>query len=141
MAKVERIEIFDVDINDLYKVIIDYESYPEFVPGVSEIEIVKFSKTKAEIAYIVNMMKKFEYTLSMKQKSPKEVSWEMKSGDLFKKNSGYWKLKDLGDGETEVTYCLDVEFKFSVPKLIANKMVKTNMPATMEAFVDRANEE
>ena len=139
MAKVEKTKVFKVDTKDLYQVIVDYKSYPEFAPGVSDIEVLKALKTKAEVAYTVDMIKTFEYTLNMKHKAGKEVSWDLKEGDLFKKNSGYWKLVDLGNGETEVTYGLDVEFKFSIPKLIANKMVKTNLPATMKAFVKRAN--
>jgi hypothetical protein len=36
MVSVTREEIFKVDIADLYETLIDYESYPKFVKGVSD---------------------------------------------------------------------------------------------------------
>ena len=35
MAKAERTEVFNIDINKFYSIIEDYSSYPDFVDGVS----------------------------------------------------------------------------------------------------------
>ncbi len=138
MAKANRTEIFDVDINKLYDVLIDYESYPDFVDGVSEIEVLTKSETAAKVKYSLNLIKKFTYTLSMTQQKPNKLSWKLESGDFFKTNSGSWELKDLGNGKTEVTYSLDVDFKILAPKMIVNKLVATNLPMMMKAYQKRA---
>jgi coenzyme Q-binding protein COQ10 len=65
MAKANRTETFDVNINKLYDVIIDYASYPEFVDGVSEIEVLEQTDTSAKVKYSLNLIKKFTYILSM----------------------------------------------------------------------------
>ncbi len=137
MANVERKEIFDVEINKFFDVIIDYESYPDFVDGVSAIEVLEFSPEEAKVRYFINLIKKFSYTLKMYQERPRKVSWELLDGDLFKKNNGSWSLKELGEGKTEVTYALDVEFKIFAPKMVVNKLVGHNLPAMMKAWHER----
>ena len=104
MPKVERTEIFDVDIDSFYKVITDYEAYPSFVDGVSEIVVVKKTKTKAEVEFIINLIKKFSYSLDIKQKEGTGISWTLIKGDIFKKNTGGWILKDMKEKGTKVTY-------------------------------------
>ena len=131
MPKVERTEIFNVDIKSLYEVLTDYESYPEFVDGVSDINVIKKTKTKAEVEFIINLIKKFTYVLEIKQKDCASISWSLIEGDIFKKNTGGWTLKDMGDKGVKVTYQLEVEFKGFAPKVVVNKLVANNLPAMM----------
>ena len=65
--------------------------------------------------YHLNLIKKFKYTLSMIHHSPDSVDWSFEKGDVFKRNTGSWRLVDKGDGTTEVNYGLDVEVKGFVP--------------------------
>jgi len=138
MPKVERTEIFDVDIDSFYKVITDYESYPTFVDGVSEIVVVKKTKTKAEVEFIINLIKKFSYSLDIKQKEGTGISWTLIKGDIFKKNTGGWVLKDMKEKGTKVTYQLEVEFKGFAPQVVVNKLVANNLPAMMKAYYKKA---
>lgn len=138
MASVEKTEVFDVDINTLYDTIVDYHSYPEFVAGVDKVEVISQSDSGAEVKYKLNVIKSFAYTLKHTHQKPNKVSWVLESGDLFKKNDGHWELKDLGNGKTEVTYALDLDFKVLVPKMILNKLTSSNLPGTLKAFHDRA---
>jgi coenzyme Q-binding protein COQ10 len=138
MAKANRTETFDVNINKLYDVIIDYASYPEFVDGVSEIEVLEQTDTSAKVKYSLNLIKKFTYILSMTMEKPNKVSWTLDSGDIFKTNSGSWELKEVSENETEVNYSLEVDFKILAPKMIVNKLVATNLPAMMKSYKERA---
>lgn len=139
-ANVERTETFDVGIDKIYNVIIDYEKYPEFVSGVDEIEILEQDDNGARVKYSLNLIKKFSYILKLTHEKPNKVSWVLESGDLFKNNTGSWEMKDLGDGKTEVTYKLNVDFKVLAPKMIVNKLVSSNFPAMMKAYHQRAKE-
>jgi ribosome-associated toxin RatA of RatAB toxin-antitoxin module len=138
MASVSKTEIFDVNINTLYKVITDYKQYPQFVSGVDAVEVHDQSDTSATVSYKLNLIKTFSYTLKHTHTAPTKVSWSLDSGDFFKKNEGYWELKDLGDNKTEVTYALDIDLKVFAPKMILNKLISHNFPATLKAFKDRA---
>lgn len=138
MAGVSRTEIIDIDINKLYDVLVDYEKYPEFVDGVSGIKVLSKDEKAAKVEYNLNMIKSFKYIINLKQERPGRLSWTLDSGDLFKKNDGEWKLKDLGNGKTEVTYTLDVDFKIFAPSSILSALTEKNLPSMMNSFFKRA---
>ncbi len=138
MANATRTETVDIEINKLYETIIDYDKYPEFVDGVSGIKIISKDETSAKVEYSLNMIKSFKYIINTKQEKPTKVSWTLDSGDLFKKNTGEWLLKDLGGGKTEVTYSLDVDFKIFAPSSILAALTEKNLPVMMNSFFKRA---
>ena len=139
MARVERTEIFNIGIDDMYGVITDYESYPEFVDGMVDVNIIKKTKAAAKVEFFLNLIKKINYTLDIKQKSPTKVSWTLVEGNIFKKNIGGWVLEDLGKKGTKVTYALDLEFKGFAPKVLVNKLVANNLPSMMKSVYNRAS--
>lgn len=143
MTEASRTEVFNVDINKLYKTIIDYKSYTQFVDGMKAVEILAQDEKSAKVKYTLNMIKEFTYILNLKQESPTKVSWSLDSGDLFKHNNGGWELKDLGGGKTEATYTVDVDFKISVfgMSMIVNKLTNSSLPSMMKAFADRASKQ
>lgn len=138
MAAVSRTATFDAAIESVYNVIVDYASYPEYMEGVSSIEVKEQDEDGALVEYSLNIIKAIKYTLKLTHDRPNCVSWELVSGDMFKKNNGRWDLLDNGDGTTEVTYTLDTKFKGLVPSMITDKLTKTSLPAMMEAVEARA---
>ena len=138
MANASRTEVVDVEINKIYNVLVDYAKYPEFVDGVNAIKILSQTETTAKVEYSLNMIKSFKYIINIKQEKPTRLSWTLDSGDLFKKNDGEWKLKDLGNGKTEVTYSLDIDFKIFAPSSILSALTSKNLPVMMESFFKRA---
>ena len=140
MHNAERTEEFDISCEDFYKVIVDYASYPEFVDGVSDIEVLEQDENGARVKYYLKMIKEFSYVLKMKHNAPAGISWTLESGDIFKVNEGYWNLEDLGNGKTKVTYGLGLDFKMFAPKPILKKLVSHNLPNMMQAYYDRAKQ-
>jgi coenzyme Q-binding protein COQ10 len=138
VAKVETTEVFQTPIENIYNVITDYESYPEFVDGVSSINILEQDENGARVEYALNLIKKFTYVIKLTHLKPNQVQWEFESGDIFKKNNGSWNLTDIGNGETEVKYNLDIEFKGFAPKAVVNKLVSGNLPKMMSQYHERA---
>jgi coenzyme Q-binding protein COQ10 len=138
MASASRTEVVDVEINKLFDVLVDYAKYPDFVDGVSAIKVISQNETAAKVEYSINMIKNFKYIINIKQTKPTGLSWTLDSGDLFKKNDGEWKLKDLGNGKTEVTYSLDLDFKMFAPSSILSALTSKNLPVMMESFFKRA---
>ncbi len=138
MPSVDRTTTFNASIEDVFAVLKDFRSYPEFVDGVESIEVLEESDTKVRAAYVVNMIKKINYVLDISLDEPNSVTWKLESSDFFKKNDGHWYLKKISDDETEVTYGLDIEFKGLAPKMIVNKLVKTSLPSMMKAFQERS---
>ena len=83
------------------------------------------------------LLKNFNIFSSSAIFPPNGVSWVLESGDLFKQNNGSWELKDMGNGKTQVTYLLSVEFNRFVPQMIINSLVSKQLPSMMQAFHER----
>jgi len=137
MPAATKNEVWDSPIEKIYEVITNYDSYPEFVDGCSSVNVLSHSETEARVEFGLNLIKKFKYILVLKQTKPTEISWSFESGDIFKKNEGYWKLKDLGDGKTDVTYSLEVEVKGFAPKSLVNSLTEKNLPAMLKSYESR----
>lgn len=136
--KTERSQIYDVAIQDLYATIIDYQSYPKFLDGVDEINILEQNDQGARVQYHLDVVKRFSYTLKLHHQSPTKVWWELESGDLFKVNSGQWLLEELGPKKTKLTYGIGLDFKLMVPKMILNSLIGSNLPHMMDSMVEEA---
>ena len=140
MAGAERTETFEVEAQKIFKVLTDYENYPKFMDGVSSVEVVSRSGNTAVVKYNINIIKKFTYTINIKEVENQSVSWTFKEGDLFKSNNGSWIIKDNNNGTCDVTYKLDVDFKVMVPGMISKQLVSSNLPSMMKAVGKRARE-
>ncbi|MCB9091574.1 MAG: SRPBCC family protein [Halobacteriovoraceae bacterium] len=140
MPAVEKTETFNAPIEKIFAAIEDFGSYHEYVDGVEKIDVLEKSETAIKAEYFLNLIKEFRYIINVKLDRPTHVEWSLESGDLFKKNNGYWDLEKIDENTTRVTYGLDVEFKMFAPKMIVNKLVKSNLPQMMEAFHKRAKQ-
>jgi len=143
MAAAERTEIVDVPLNKLYQAICDYDSYPKFVTGASKVKLVSRDGNTALVQFDVEMMKRVEYTLKLKEEPDAEgrnarVSWTLDSSKFFKISNGLWELKALGPDKTQVMYKLELEFEFPVPGFVLKKLVASALPKTIQDFTERA---
>lgn len=138
MAHANKVMIFEAPIEKVYQAITEYEHYMDFVEGVSNVKVIDQTEGGALVEYHLNFIKTFTYRLKMTHEHPTKISWELDSGDLFKTNKGYWKLKDLGDGRTEVEYDLELDVKMFAPKALVNKLANNSLPAMLESYHKRA---
>lgn len=140
MASAEKIVVMDASVEQIFNVLKDYESYPEFMDGVTSVDILSRDGGKVQAEYSLNVIKKFSYTLNLVEEAPNKLSWSFDNGDIFKINNGSWTLKDLGDGTTEVTYAIEVEIKIKMmgSGMITKKLVQTSLPSMMKEVEKRA---
>lgn len=139
MARAEFHEVMDVDKDKLLAVITAYDKYPNFVEGCQTAKIESREPGKATVTYRVSMIKEVEYTLNHKENlEAGKVEWTLAKSSSFKKNNGSWELKTVSKGKTAVKYTLEIDFTFSVPGLILNKLVKGSLPSMVKNFVKQA---
>jgi coenzyme Q-binding protein COQ10 len=137
MPAVTRSILINRSIEDVYNVITDFESYPEFLPDMSEVNVIKMTKAKAEIEFKLNIFTTIKYTLELTFKRPTSVTWKLVKGDMMSKNTGSWSLKEKGEGKTEAAYSIDAELGLLVPKSITNVLVGSNLPKMLKSFKER----
>lgn len=139
MAQAQTTEVFNCTPVQFYKIISDYEKYPEFLSEVKECKVIKTESSRKLVEYTVAVVKNFKYTLWMNEVENKEVKWEFAGGDIFKTSTGFWTLAEEG-GKTRATYGVDATFSMFVPGPIAKALVSVNLPNMISAYHKRVKE-
>jgi coenzyme Q-binding protein COQ10 len=137
MGKATTSATFDAPIERAFKVISDYGSYPQFMSDVKRVSVIESSPEKKLVEFELQIIKSIRYQLWMTEVANTEVAWRFHSGEMFKENTGSWKLKDLGGGKTQAEYSIDAKFGMFVPGMIEKKLIEVNLPTMMKAFKAR----
>jgi ribosome-associated toxin RatA of RatAB toxin-antitoxin module len=136
MAKANTTEVFNCTVEQFYKIIADYEKYPQFLQEVKGCKVLKTEKNKKLVEYSVSVIKSFKYQIWTTEVENKSISWEFASGDIFKTMKGFWKLEDEA-GKCKATYSVEATFGVFVPGPIANALVSVNLPNMMSSYHKR----
>jgi ribosome-associated toxin RatA of RatAB toxin-antitoxin module len=139
MATAQKSLTMKASKDQILTVLKDYESYSEFMDGVSKVEVESRDGNKVMAKYDLNVIKTFSYVLALTE-SDDGISWTFDNGDIFATNAGSWELTDNGDGTTDVVYNIDIEIKIKMmgTGMITKKLVNTSLPSMMKAVEKRA---
>ncbi|PIS11165.1 MAG: polyketide cyclase [Bdellovibrio sp. CG10_big_fil_rev_8_21_14_0_10_47_8] len=139
MASAQATEVFNCTPAQFYKIVSDYENYPEFLQEVKGCKVLKVEGSRKLVEYTVSVVKSFKYSLWMNEVENQEIKWEFAGGDIFKTSIGYWKLQEEG-GKCRATYMVEATFNLFVPGPIAKALVSVNLPNMMSAYHKRVAE-
>lgn len=139
MAQASLTERVQVSADQMYRVITDYDRYPQFLVMCKSVSAQRKSPTEAEVAYVLDLFTNVQYsTRQVEDPANKTVHWDLITSNIFKKNTGSWKLREISPTLTEAKYELDLEFKVPVPGFILKKLVQVTLPEMMKAFTKTA---
>lgn len=139
MAGAKTTEVFNCSVEDFYKIISDYDKYPEFLQEVKDCKVLEDQGSKKLVEFHVNVVKQFSYRLWMTEEPPHKISWTFDSGDLFKVSNGSWVLEDEA-GKVRATYEVEAKFKVFIPGPISKALVNVNLPNMMSSYKKRVSE-
>jgi len=135
MLKVEEVRIFKAPLEKVISVITDYESYPEFLSSMSDVEIIeKLSDKETLVRFQLELIMRLEYQLLMEEDLPHRLVWKVRKSENMLVNQGAWHLRVLNDQETEIRYELEVEFQGRLPQSIHDRITTLALPRTLEEF-------
>jgi ribosome-associated toxin RatA of RatAB toxin-antitoxin module len=139
MAGASREIEIDARAETIFRVVTDYESYPEFIDEIVQAEVLSDSASGVLCRFVAEVAKKrFQYTLRLQHAPFERTRWSLVEGD-FQRNDGGWDFRPIGDGRrTHVTYQVEIELGMLIPKFIINSLVGANMPKMLEAVRRRA---
>ncbi len=140
MASASTTEVFNCTPAQFYKIVSDYEKYPQFLSEVKDCKVIKAEGNRKMVEYTVNVVKNFKYSLWMSETTDQEIKWEFAGGDIFKTSNGFWKLAEEG-GKCRATYSVEATFNLFVPGPIAKALVSVNLPNMMSAYHKRVAEQ
>ncbi|MBI1908566.1 MAG: SRPBCC family protein [Deltaproteobacteria bacterium] len=121
----------------VYGIVTDFEKYPEFLPETKSVEIKKEGRSP-QVRFQIQVIKTISYLLQFNLKPLTDVCWKLVEGDIFKRNSGFWKFEEVKKGVTKATYSIDVDFGVLVPRMITHMLVGKSLPQMLERFKKRA---
>lgn len=139
MAEAQTTELFNCSTDEFYKIISDYEKYPEFLNEVRDCKVLKTDGSRKLVEFTVFMIKEFKYRLWMTEEPMNKISWVFESGDIFKVSNGSWVLKEEA-GKTRATYAVEAKFTLFVPGPIAKALVSVNLPNMVSSYHKRVKE-
>lgn len=139
MPSAQQTEVFNCSVPEFYKIVSDYEKYPEFLQEVKSCKVVKTEGARKLVEYKVSVIKSFTYQLWMTESEPSSISWTFAGGDVFKTSVGSWKLEDQ-NGKCKAVYDVEATFSLFVPGPIAKTLLNVNLPTMMSAYHKRVKE-
>jgi ribosome-associated toxin RatA of RatAB toxin-antitoxin module len=135
----------------IYKVLIDFSSYPEFMPNVEKIVVRTADQQEARLEYHLGlpMGVKKRYRLKMTYKiaaDAAEIGWELipwpglSPAETIRDTTGYWRLTPLPGDKTLVEYQVrsdpgDIPFGAG---WIVDMLTKEGLPDVIESTRKRA---
>jgi ribosome-associated toxin RatA of RatAB toxin-antitoxin module len=143
MAVVTKQVLIETPVERFYDLVVDYERYPEFVPGIKGCRVRNGGPEK-HVEYELDLgVKRLRYVLRMEETRPRRVAWSLVSGEMMKVSNGSWDLADE-NGRTRALY--SVEIQIARPPLVpqalidrvSDELTKVQLPRTLEAFKTRA---
>ena len=143
MAVVTKKVLIDAPLDRFYEIVVDYERYPEFVPGIRRCR-VRDGKGEKLVEYELDLgIRRIKYVLRHEEQRPRRVAWSLVSGDMMKVSNGSWELSAVDD-QTQAIY--SVEIQISRPPLVpqalvdrvSDELTRIQLPKTLEAFKARA---
>lgn len=133
MARAEISDLFNCTVVQFYRVLTDYQKYPEFLSEVKSCEVIQAEGARKLVEYEIKLIRRFRYRLWMSEIEPSSVAWEFASGDLFRATHGVWQLDDVA-GKVRVRYCIDAKFRLFTPAFIADAVLHVNLPSMMSSY-------
>lgn len=126
------------DINEIYPIVKDMESYPNFMQSVKSVKVIEREGNTTHTEWKTELKgKPFNWVeKDIFDDENFKINYELVSGDL-KKFEGEWNLKDTTDG---VDVSLTVDFEFGVPMIasllnpIAKLIIKQNCDSMLKAI-------
>jgi ribosome-associated toxin RatA of RatAB toxin-antitoxin module len=137
MAELETNHLFRGDINKVFTALGQFERYPEFIPGVTAVQVLppkSGSKAKCQVKTELNIVKTFFYTIEIFEQAPNKIWWTLIESNLMKHNNGSWDLSKSSENETAAIYKLDVAFRGLVPSMVTDQIARANLPQMFVGF-------
>jgi ribosome-associated toxin RatA of RatAB toxin-antitoxin module len=138
MRRVDRSALVPYSPQQMFALVTDIESYPQFVPWVASAELV--GRTDREVIGKLQMERagiRETFTTRNTLKSPDEIVLTLVDGP-FRKLEGHWKFEDLQGRGTRVALTIEFEFANPMLSLLLSRTFEKSCAELVDAFVARA---
>lgn len=140
MSQISRSALVPFSAEQMYRLVNDVDSYPQFLPGCVGSRVLDASSAQMTAAVEVSkagISKTFvtRNTLTDNQ----SIDMQLVDGP-FRKLSGGWRFTELSDEACKVELNLDFEFTNMLVELAFGRVFKELASSMVQAFTQRARE-
>jgi ribosome-associated toxin RatA of RatAB toxin-antitoxin module len=131
----------DASADEIYEIVADLEAYPDWVPGMSEVEILETDDEglPLRVRQVVDMgFKTVRYVLAYEHDRPDRIAWESEPGGDIALIKGSYSFDVADSGATNVDYELTVDPGFPVPGFMVRQAAKRIMKTALHDLKSRA---
>ncbi|MEC7986127.1 MAG: SRPBCC family protein [Myxococcota bacterium] len=125
--------MFNADLATVHKVLLDTESYPQYIKAIQSSKVVYKQQNESEVSFKAKIaVFSFEYSIKTVKVSEHQITFEQKKG-FFSFLNGEWRLKER-NGVVEGKYIVNVKLPLFVAGKIVEKAIKLYFPAMLDDF-------
>tara|TARA_R100001224_G_scaffold29069_3_gene16068 strand:+ start:39298 stop:39765 length:468 start_codon:yes stop_codon:yes gene_type:complete len=140
MPSIEKSALVSYSAEQMFNLVNDIDSYPEFVPGCADSRVVE-QNGDYKVASLQISKAGIQKTFTTRNKlvKPERIDMELVDGP-FKKLTGGWVFKPLSDDACKVELKLDFEFSSRLLGMAFGKIFSEVTSKMVDAFVKRAEQ-
>jgi ribosome-associated toxin RatA of RatAB toxin-antitoxin module len=138
MRKVSRSALVPYRANEMFALVDDIESYPEFLPWCHQSEV--HNRTSEVVEATLELHKgsvSNKFTTRNRRKEFESIDLTLLGGP-FRHLIGGWQFKDLGDDGCKVLLELEFEFESRTLDMVFGSFFESTCNSLVEAFTQRA---
>lgn len=138
MRKVSRSALVPYSAEDIYALVEDVDSYPQFLPWCNDVEVHFREGNVVEATLELHrgkLSKRFRTRNTMHPTESMDLSLV---GGPFRHLAGGWEFMALGDSGSKVSLRLDFEFESRALDLLVGSFFEDACNSLVDAFTQRA---
>jgi ribosome-associated toxin RatA of RatAB toxin-antitoxin module len=138
MPQIERTALVPYSCQQMFDLVNDISSYPEFIPGCSKARILRAEGQQIDAELTISKAG-FEQKFATRNHlvEPSRIDMELLSGP-FKSLNGGWRFEPMDDNACKVVLQLDFEFSSRMLRFAFGKIFDEVNRRMVDAFAQRA---
>ena len=138
MKKIYKEEEINVDVETIFNLINDVESYPDFLPWCTKTEVTKESKNiNTGKIFISKSFINWNFSTKNIIDVNKSITLSLQDGP-FDELNGQWSFRTIDSNNTHVTLEIDYKFKNSLIEISIEQIFSTIMNSLLKSFINQA---
>ncbi|MBQ0755617.1 MAG: type II toxin-antitoxin system RatA family toxin [Amphritea sp.] len=140
MTQVDRSALVLHTAEQMFDLVNDVESYPQFLPWCSGTTLLESTDTTMQASLMVAKAGlKYSFTTRNEHERPGKIRIELVEGP-FSSLSGVWLFQPLSDEACKVSLSLQFDFSGKLTSLAMGKVFNQMAVTMVDAFVSRADQ-
>ena len=141
MSRIAREAIVPYTCRQMYDLVTDVTSYPEFISWCNRVDTETVDRDSIKVRLGILYKKTVDLSFTTINTNTPDRSVEMKLADgPFSRLRGHWYFNPLGERGCKIVFQLDYEFNKSLKNLLVKRVFNEVSTSLLDAFRLRARQ-